>query len=258
MVFNWMIEAIKWKTLLKGISNITLMAAFRAIMSGVTVSIFTPNRIGEFAGRIFHLNPYNRIKGALASVTGSMSQLLVTIIIGSISLFLLHDRYINISEGYSLLINSIIFLLMIFLIWIYFNLSKVPVWLPKSALVKKIIPYINFIKTYNKVVMGNILILSFMRYAIFTIQYVLILKIFTVDVPVIEMIQIIALTYLVTAMIPSFALSELALKGTVAMHLFTQSEPTSILAASVSIWIINIVLPGIIGAFTTFYFKMKQ
>ena len=72
------------------------------------------------------------------------------------------------------------------------------------------------------------------------------------------MVQLIAITYLVTSLVPGFALSELALRGSVAMHLFSESDPSAILAASVSIWVINIVVPGIIGSFTAFYFKMKK
>ena len=55
-------------------------------MSGVTVSIFTPNRTGEFAGRVLHLDAGIRIKAAIASVIGSMNQLLITIIAGGIGL----------------------------------------------------------------------------------------------------------------------------------------------------------------------------
>ena len=52
---NWGIETFKWKYLIKKIEYISFSKAFKSILSGVTIGIFTPNRMGEFAGRIFYL-----------------------------------------------------------------------------------------------------------------------------------------------------------------------------------------------------------
>ncbi|MBE9468956.1 MAG: hypothetical protein IMY72_11655, partial [Bacteroidetes bacterium] len=58
-------------------------------MSGVTVSIFTPNRVGEFGGRIFVLKRKNRVSAIFATIVGSFSQLIITIVVGLISLIVL-------------------------------------------------------------------------------------------------------------------------------------------------------------------------
>ena len=75
---NWGFEALKWKSLIDKIEKISLPRAFKAIFSGVTVSIFTPNRAGEYVGRIFHLEKADRINAVLITMVCSVAQLMVT------------------------------------------------------------------------------------------------------------------------------------------------------------------------------------
>ncbi|MBL0343487.1 MAG: flippase-like domain-containing protein [Bacteroidetes bacterium] len=92
MVVNWFVETAKWKLLLSRIQPVTWSRGFRSVLSGVTISVFTPNRMGEFAGRVMHLESGTRIKAALASVMGSMNQLLITIVAGGIALLASLDQ----------------------------------------------------------------------------------------------------------------------------------------------------------------------
>ena len=62
MIINWSIETFKWKFLISKIENVNFFKALIAVVSGVTVSIFTPNRIGEYAGRVFILEKADRWK----------------------------------------------------------------------------------------------------------------------------------------------------------------------------------------------------
>ena len=89
MFLNWFLEALKWRFLIAKIEKISIRRSVRAIFSGVTVSAFTPNRVGEYAGRVFCLEKADRIQAVLITVIGSMAQLLTTIIFGSIGLLYL-------------------------------------------------------------------------------------------------------------------------------------------------------------------------
>ena len=55
MFLNWLVEALKWRYMISKIENISIMTAYRAVFTGITVSTFTPNRIGEYGGRVFCL-----------------------------------------------------------------------------------------------------------------------------------------------------------------------------------------------------------
>src|SRR5690606_10186722 len=59
MPFNWLTETLKWTTLLKPVT-LPWRRALAGILSGVTLSLFTPNRIGEYGGRILYVPPADR------------------------------------------------------------------------------------------------------------------------------------------------------------------------------------------------------
>ena len=89
MFLNWFIEALKWRFLISKIEKISFLRSLRAIFSGITVSAFTPNRIGEYGGRVFCLKEGDRGQAVLITVIGSMSQLITTIVFGTIGVLFL-------------------------------------------------------------------------------------------------------------------------------------------------------------------------
>src|SRR5512135_2918364 len=52
---NWGIEARKWQVLLRTMQPFNFFTAYKSVLSGVTLSINTPNRIGEYGGRILYV-----------------------------------------------------------------------------------------------------------------------------------------------------------------------------------------------------------
>ena len=86
---NWGIEAVKWQTLMQNLQKLRFFTAFKAVLSGVTFSLNTPNRIGEYGGRILYVEDGKRIKAISLCIAGSMSQLVITLFMGSIGLLYL-------------------------------------------------------------------------------------------------------------------------------------------------------------------------
>ena len=89
MILNWGIEAQKWRTLIKGVEPMGWWRAFTATLAGCSVSVITPNRTGEFVGRVLFVRPEVRIEAATLTVLGNISQLLTTLLGGSLGLVLL-------------------------------------------------------------------------------------------------------------------------------------------------------------------------
>ena len=79
---NWGFEAKKWQVLLKTIQHASFFTAYKSVLSGVTLSINTPNRIGEYGGRILYVEEGKRIKAISLSIAGSISQLIITLTMG--------------------------------------------------------------------------------------------------------------------------------------------------------------------------------
>ena len=92
MFANWGIEALKWKVCIQKIQRINFMTAFKAILSGVSFSVSTPNRIGEYLGRVLYMEEGKRIKAVSLTIVGSMSQLIITLLMGCIGFVVLLPR----------------------------------------------------------------------------------------------------------------------------------------------------------------------
>ncbi len=82
MLVNWIIETFKWKLAVQKIQEVGFFTAFKAVLSGVSFSVTTPNRVGEYLGRVLYMNEGNRLKAISLTITGSISQLIVTLLMG--------------------------------------------------------------------------------------------------------------------------------------------------------------------------------
>jgi uncharacterized membrane protein YbhN (UPF0104 family) len=56
MFVNWSIEAIKWKISIKKVQQVSFGKALQAVLSGVSFAVSTPNRMGEYLGRVLYMN----------------------------------------------------------------------------------------------------------------------------------------------------------------------------------------------------------
>jgi len=96
----------------------------------------------------------------------------------------------------------------------------------------------------------NILFLSFCRYVVFMVQYVLLLQVFEVHVFWLEAACMISVMLLVMTVVPTIALAELGFRGKVSILLLgmLSINTIGIIAVVAGIWIINLIIPAIAGS----------
>lgn len=70
MVVNWALESLKWQYLAKKLTRLSAWQAVEAVFCGLSWAIFTPNRIGEYGGRVMFLPNRKRIHGVFAMEIG--------------------------------------------------------------------------------------------------------------------------------------------------------------------------------------------
>ncbi len=260
MLFNWLLEAIKWQVLMEKIQKVKLALSIRAIFSGITVSFFTPNRVGEFAGRIVHIDKEGRIKAAIATVVGSMNQLLVTVIAGVLALLVnLKDSFSEMHFAYYTICGLSIVALAAIVV-LYFNVAHFYDFFHRFKIFRKIDEYARVFTFYHSGELRKITFLSMARYFVFTSQFVLLLSLLKVDIEIMTAYRLIFLIFLVMAIVPTFALAELSVRGSIALYFIQpfSSNSTGIVAATFSLWFINLVIPAVVGAFTLFYVRLKK
>lgn len=263
MLLNWTLEAIKWRLLVHGIERISLSRALRAIFTGVSVSIFTPNRLGSFVGRILHLTPERRVDGTIATFYGNLGQLVATIVAGVIGAFLFFQ------VGQPLVNEELSWVPYLFLagmpiaavlVLVYFFPERYIRKIRKWGWVKKRIPPESVEYAIKREVKWKVLLLSFGRYIIFTGQFLLFLRLFdaTTMAWYVQLALIMVLWLLIT-FVPTPFLGKLGVRESVALFLFgIGTNESQILSASLSLWCVNIAIPAIIGGVFVFQLKTRK
>ncbi|GEO10334.1 hypothetical protein [Segetibacter aerophilus] len=259
MLANWSCEALKWKVLIGHIQQISFLTAFKAILSGLSVSVAmnTPNGTGEYFGRILYIKQGNRIRAITLTFVGSISQLIVTMLLGTIGLFLLRREFYNAtsqSVHISLaMINGIAYgsvVVTIALVCMYFELSWLVRLLEKIPFIAKFAFFIQKLEDFRWQELLKVLLISILRYSVFVIQYLLLLQIFNVGINIATAFWLITIMFLILAVVPTIALAELGVRGKISIFLFGafSTNTLGIVLTASTIWLINLILPALAGS----------
>lgn len=259
MLANWSCEALKWRVLVSHIQRISFLTAFKAILSGLSVSLAmnTPNGSGEYIGRILYVKEGNRIRAITLTFVGSISQLIVTMLVGTIGLFLLRDRFYNVTPNDIHLSSSLIdttaygsIALTTALIAVYFEISWLTKLLERIPFVARYSYFIKKLEDFRWQELLKVLLISMLRYSVFVAQYLLLLQVFNVDIHIITAFWLITIMFLALAIVPTIALAELGVRGKVSIFLFGvfSANTLGIVLTASTIWLINLVVPALAGS----------
>jgi hypothetical protein len=254
---NWGIEARKWQLLIRGLQPANYWIALKGVLSGVALSLNTPNRMGEYGGRILYLKQGSRIKAISLSIAGSISQLIVTLFMGCAGLaFLIYNRQpgVNFIMGLSFFwIKILLFisaLIVCAFLVLYFRLSWLTKIIEKIPAFTKYAGYISVLENFDAKVLLRLLSLSLFRYMVFVIQYILLLQVLNVEITWLQGFWIISILFLVLAIIPSFAIADLGIRGKFSVELLSlySANTIGIIGTTFGIWFINLFIPAIAGS----------
>ncbi len=247
MFANVLTESTKWYLLTKSVEPISYSKAFCSYLAGIACSIITPNRIGDYPGRILYLRKGNTFRYVNVSILGAMSQLSAIFIFGFLGLIYYNVAFPSVIAKTALGLCLAGNILLAVVYWRFEN------WLPEMEKIKWLRRFALYGKLLNRVSFRQQIIvlgLSILRFGIFAAQYLFLLKWMNVDLPLAEGFCMTALFFWIMAVIPSVALAELGIRGNVSLYLFLHfsSNTVGILAATSGIWLLNLVLPAIIGS----------
>jgi uncharacterized membrane protein YbhN (UPF0104 family) len=222
-----------------------------------------PNRVGDYLGRVFVLKKADRLQAVLATIIGSIAQLITTILFGSIALLMFFPKYYDVSDQlniwfYSGLILAVLMMLFA-IVFSFLNFASF------SDIIKRISgrgyrrikKYARVFSWYSAKDLLHVLLLSILRYLVFSLQFYLLLLAFQVQLPYAAAMVLIGLVYLIMTVIPTIALTELGVRGSVSLLVFaiyfkaldawsTQTS-LSVVSSTTMLWLINIAFPALIG-----------
>lgn len=263
MVFpNWFLESVKWKKLIERIHRLSLTLAIKSIFIGITCAIFTPYRIGEYFGRPTILPKEKKAKSILANIIGSISQSIVTYSLGIIGtiLFVRSSKSEQFFSSNQTVILLFLLLILFLLLFFYFNSSPLLYILKKTTFFNKYWEKYKFITQFSKKDLLIILLLSASRYLIFFSQYYLLLLTFDVKTSLVEAFTAISLSYIFLFSIPGIPIADIGIRGSLALFFlgFYSLNQIGIVAASSTLWAINLAIPALLGSVFLMQYKKRR
>ena len=257
LFLNWGIEAKKWKYLIRETIKIKWYTAFKKIMTSITVGLVTPNRIGEIPARAILLNDKKNLKDLIVKTSvGAYSQLLVTLFFGTMaSLFSLcvFQIYATVYLNVCLVIITIV------MASSYFFQKYVVNIFYKIGYVKRK-NLLDGLNDYGIVQLTFVFFLSSLRYLVFSLQFYLVLSAFNFQFFSFTELLLIPLCFMITSFIPTILISEIGVRGSVALFVFgtISNMEAQIVLASVILWFINIAFPALMGLINISDFKILE
>lgn len=241
MALNYTIEALKWKTVIASTNQFTIFQALRAVLVGQAFSFFTPARSGDYVGRTLFLAPGTKLKGITQMAWASYAQLLMTICFGSIAIFwnLPFLPWLKWIAPWGAVLA----------LFLFFYNQSLKGWLSK----------INLLQIDNGL-KWKLIALAFSRYLVYILQYNWASEMLSIPVHAIDLsIAIMALLFFLS-MIPAISLTDLVIRGQLFLLLMAPFYHNDIMliALTTLIWIVNFLIPSIIGSILLLGFKIKR
>jgi hypothetical protein len=257
MFANWLVECLKWQHLTQRLAPISLWQAIEGVFCGLTWAVFTPNRIGEYGGRVMFLPQRKRIHGVFAMAVGSFGQNVITNVMGAIALVWFCYTFLQMSSWVLVLITlSALVFATLFLV-LYFNIKWLVWLLNRVSFLKKFHRFFDIMGTYKFDELLNIMCFCLTRFFIFSFQYYLVIHLLVPAIPFVDVMLMVFIVFFVQSALPSLDLLDVPVRATAAATVFhyVTDQQIAIIAAFSSIWLINLIIPAILGS--VFIFKLK-
>ncbi len=247
--FNWFLEVFKWKELASFSKKTDFKNATIQSLASLTTSLITPNRIGEYGAKALYFKKKYRKQIVGLNLVGNFYQMLATVFFGLFGFLFFISKH-NVTIDYHKILKGL--LLGVFLISTFFFGAKRFNYRGYGTEKARI-----FINKITKSLNLKIGVLSFLRYIVFSHQFYFLLLIFNIEISYINALSAIASVYFVASVIPMLSLFDVILKSSVAVWCFSYvtSDVISVLSITTLMWILNFVLPAVIGSYFVITFK---
>ncbi|MDX1462346.1 MAG: hypothetical protein R3359_04765 [Marinirhabdus sp.] len=247
---NWLLEIAKWKRTVGIQIPIGFSEAAKQSLGALTASLITPNRIGEYGAKALYFPRHHRKRILFLNVVHHGAQMGTTVLFGipAFAIFLYQYR---VALRTDMLLYLCIFILGISVLTYLFR---------KKQLGIQGLSLSNLWRHFKQILMGDKIALlgfSIARYLVFSILFYGILWLFDASATFVTVAPLLCSMYLLASIVPTFFVLDVVVKGSVAVWLFSFAgiSEIAVLSTVFIMWVLNVVLPAIIGSYFVLTFK---
>ena len=257
MMVNWVLESLKWWHLTRRLSPMSVWKAIEAVFCGLTWAVFTPNRIGEYGGRVMFLPNRKRIHGVFAMAVGSFGQNVITNVLGAAASIWFLYTFIHPKDWIMLGAVVVAAVVMATMLTFYFNIQWMVSLLNRIKFLHKYHRFFDIMGTYKTAQLLNIMWFCLARFVTFTFQYYLIIHLLIPQIPLYQLSLLMFVFFFIQSAIPSLDLIDIGVRSITADRLFSYvtDQHIAVVVAFSIIYITNMIIPAVLGSI--FVFKLK-
>ena len=250
---NWAWETAKFRFLIRAFTTKSFWESYRIVLAGVAVSIFTPNRVGEYGGRVLLVEARYNWKVVVATLVGSLAQLLTLLCCGLLGGGFYLSNYLLPDEPLLPYGIAALALLVSALLFLYFRISRTVQFTknwPFPRWMRRYLRHLIVLRNYRKRELLVTLGYSLLRYFTYCSQYYLLLRFYGIDIGYPTALAGAATIYLLHSGLPLPPVVGFLARGNIALlvwGVFT-TQTLDVLAASYSLFTLNLAVPSLIGA----------
>ena len=255
---NWAFESLKWQTLAQRVEPISFSKAYQGVLAGLAIGFVLPNHVGDAAGRVMSLRHDHRYESIGAALLSNALQLFVSVFGGFLALVWLMSIDRRLATPATFAAASILAVALIFGVLLIWKKHESLLFLKQFGWFNKIKKFVQVIGNYHVSEIIRALGYAFLRYFTFSFQFYFLLIVFNVQLPFHTAIACIMLVFLGKTLIPAFNfLSDLGVREFTSIYVFGffNCPPTAIVLVTLSLWIINLLLPSLVGVLA--FWKLK-
>ncbi|RYE29730.1 MAG: hypothetical protein EOP48_32430, partial [Sphingobacteriales bacterium] len=206
MFVNWGIEVVKWRRVVERVERISIWKSVQSVFCGLTLAVFTPNRIGEYGGRVFFLSPKRRIVGIVAMAIGGLGQMITTNVFGALAICGFVYKFIDLDYRLFYAIALLAVFFCIFLLVFYFNISWIKGFLTSFRFTKKYQKFYAILGRYTKRELLTLLLMGLARYVVFSTQYLILVHWLVPGLYLGDVIMMVSILFFIQSSLPSLNL----------------------------------------------------
>ena len=247
---NWLIEILKWQRLAVLVQPTSFGQALKQSLSSLTVSLITPNRIGEYGAKALYFSRKDRSRVILFNFISNFSQMSTTVLFGVIGFWWVYESLpgLNLKEANWFKLGLFVLTIGIGLV----ILGKM--W---RGFYSKLISDLKSVPAKTHM---HVFGLSLLKYLVFSHQFYFLLVLLGVDLGYLECMSLLSLSYLISSLIPGFVIFDWLVKGSVAVAVFGRFGVDEILVLSITsvMWLLNFGFPSLVGTLYVMTFRSSS
>ncbi|MCE2789221.1 MAG: flippase-like domain-containing protein [Saprospiraceae bacterium] len=254
-IVNWWIEMFKWHLLVSKTTQTTFGKSARAVLGGLVIGLITPGRLGEIPGRMLFYSDEFRLFLLSNSLFASLAQNLWNVLVGGMamcSLFYFFDGTLlpEVTSWFSVSMAFLALVTAVLAIFYKVLLKKMPFIANRLRSVEENLRL--SVQGISHTVRVGVLVLSGARYVVYLGQYMVIIFLLVPEIQWLHVATVCSLQFMLQTIIPVPAVLSLPARAQLAIlcwNLVDINPGTAFIATSV-LWVLNLGIPGLLGAIT--------